>query len=140
MYIGVGVGLFHVSRICGGGWIEATGPTNSNGIAEFPLGPFNVYGANGPSNWHVKVKIPGYGWKDCLPNDASHNYPKYDLYFLSPDYDASSDVDLLDIGTFGNLYNNGQYDIIADFNSDGSENLVDLGIFYGSYGASCGGF
>lgn len=138
LYIGVGVGYIHESRICGGEWIEATGPTNSNGIAEFPLGPFHVYGANGPAQWHVKVKIPGYGWKDCLPNDPAYNSPTYKLYFLSPDYNHNSAVDLPDVATFQVYLSNGTYDIWADLNGDGLENLADVGRFI--IGPSCAGF
>jgi hypothetical protein len=55
----------------------------------------------------------------------------------SPDINRDLWVDIADLGPFAVDYINGHYDYEIDFNGDGAENLVDLGIFVMHNGMGC---
>jgi len=61
------------------------------------------------------------------------------LTYSSPDINNDGVVNVIDLARFSVLYNNGVYDLAADFTLDGVENAADVGAFAKHFGHGTAG-
>lgn len=137
LYIGIhGFGQPHISWLCSGTYITAATGTNTNGIAYFPTGPFNVFNNAewNPYRFHVEVYYNGV-WNRFFPEDSYWGPCK--VFWITPDLNGDRSVGFADNGIFATRFGSGEYDKSIDFLPDGVINMGDVGRFAAAYGESC---
>ena len=101
-------------RVCQGGSV-ADGNTNIDGVTTIS----GAIAGGGSSQNGLRLYLAG----------AVLDGVTLPIRVNSPDYNGDLSINMLDLGDFAADYLNSSYDFTGDFNHDGVEDLVDLGIF-----------